>query len=783
MQVRQALKRRWNLPDRVYSRLLAAFASIVFSHAVWAGPINTTESLLAIEINQLKVSDGAMVLKEPDGSLWLRAQDMSSWRIRLPPAGGETFDGQTYFRIGDLAGVSFTLDEIRQTLKMAVLPESLMAAAPLSLARPLPVLSPSGTGGFLNYDLFGQVSPDSSGEGALFELGLFNGWGVGLNTVAFEEGRAGGRGIRLETAWVRDWPEKLSTLRLGDSLSRTASLFGGITRFAGVQYGTNFATQPQLITTPLQSIAGETGLPSVAEIYVNNNLIQRHDIPAGGFNITDIPAISGSGEVTVVVKDILGREQVITQPFYSSPVLLAEGLSDFSFEAGVERENFATRSADYGRVLASATWRKGLTDHLTAEAHGEWTKDHLNLGLGGVWLMPRYGVLGLGVAGSSADNGGGSQETLTYEYSQHGFSAGVRQQWASRDYRQLGQEASDPLPASQTSVFGGMPLGKAGNLALAWFRQDKRSEADSEFVTLSYQVSLPMRGTLLLNYLQTLTGEKAKAATLSLTFPFGERSTASYQHRNDLKRSGDADVHYLTLQQSLPAGEGWGYRLQLSDREENDLGVAYQGRYGTYSADVLQRSDGTTTNLVARGGVGWLSGKLFASRAIDDSFAMVNVSGFPDVRVYAENQLMGKTGQDGKLLLPQLRAYEENDIRIDHRDLPMDTKIETLRLKIAPYFRSGAHVEFPVRRLRPALMTLVREDGTPIPADARVTKAGETAYYSVGMDGLVYVDNMDDETLLVADYTGRQCRAHVVMPVAAGPQPDLGRQVCRETGP
>lgn len=783
MREKRALKRRWNDLGHVFPRLIAVLSFVLVSVAASAGMRDAMESLLAVELNQVNVSRGAMVLQEADGTIWLRADDLQAWRIRAPATGGETYGGQMHYRLSDLAGVTSKLDAVRQTLILAARPDALLAAAPLSLARPLPGLLPPGTGGFLNYDLFGRVSSESSGEGAQFELGIFNRWGVGLNTFAFEEGRAGGRGIRLETAWIKDWPDRLTTLQLGDSLSRTASLFGGVTRFAGIQYGTNFATQPQLVTTPLQTLSGETALPSVAEIYVNNNLIQRRDIAAGGFSITDIPAISGSGEVTVVVKDILGREQIITQPFYSSPILLAEGLSDFSFEAGVERENFAKHSADYGGALASATWRKGLTDNLTTETHGEWTKNHVNLGLGGIWLMPRYGVLGAGLAGSSTDDGLASMETLTYEYSQNGFSVGARQQWAGSEYRHLGQAENESLPARQTSVFGGLSLGNSGNFALAYFKQDKRAGADTEFATLSYQLGLPMRGTLLLNYLQTLTGEKAKAATLSLTFPFGERSTVSYQHRNDLKRDGDADVHYLTLQQSLPAGEGWGYRVQVSDREENDLGLAYQSRYGTYVADILQRSDGTTTNLMARGGLGWLSGKLFASRTIDESFGVVDVSGFAGVRVYAENQLMGKTGEDGKLLLPQLRPYEENDIRIDHRDLPMDTDIETLRLKIAPHFRSGARIEFPVKRLRSALLTLMLEDGRPVPSDARVTRVGRNTYYSVGMNGLIYVEDMDADFELVVNFTGVQCRARIAMPVSDEPQPDLGQQVCREDTP
>lgn len=783
MREKRALKRRWNEARRIVFGLISGLSCVLISPAAAAAIGHAAETLVAVELNQVNVSKGALVLLEPDGTLWLRDEDLLAWRIRPPEVSGERHEGKVYHRSSDLAGVSYKLDAVRQVLMLTARPDALLAARPLSLARSQPRLSPAGTGGFLNYDFFGRISPDGSGEGAQFEFGFFNRWGVGLNSLAFEEGRAGGRGIRLETAWIRDWPDRLTTLQLGDSLTRTASLFGGVTRFAGIQYGTNFATQPQLITTPLQTVSGETGLPSVAEIYVNNNLIQRRDIPAGGFSITDIPAISGSGEVTVVVKDILGREQVITRPFYSSPVMLAEGLSDFSLEAGAAREHFARRSADYGKALASATWRKGLSGRLTAESHAEWTKDHFNLGAGVIGLLPRYGVLGLGMAASSSDEGNGVLGALTYEYSGGGYSLGVRQQRAASNYRQLGQDDEEKLPASQTSLFGSMSLGRAGNLALGYFRQDKRGETDSAFMTLSYQAGLPWRGTLLLNYLQTFTGEKAKAATLALSFPFGSRGTLNYQHRNNLKAGGNADAHYLTLQQGLPAGEGWGYRVQVSDREENDLGLAYQGPYGTYAADIMQRSEGTTTSLMARGGVGWLSGKPFASRTIDGSFGVVDVSGFAGVRVYAENQLMGKTGEDGKLLLPQLRPYQENDIRIDHRDLPMDAEISTLQLKIAPHFRSGAQIDFPVRRLRPALLTLMREDGQPVPADARVMRAGSNTYYSVGMNGLVYIDDMDADSELSVQYAGGECRVHVAMPDNVGPQPDLGKHVCKEAAP
>ena len=49
----------------------------------------------------------------------------------------------------------------------------------------------------------------------------------------------------------------------------------------------------------------------------------------------------------LVVKDILGNEQIITKNFYQSPILLAKGENDFSLESGFLRKNYGTKSNDY----------------------------------------------------------------------------------------------------------------------------------------------------------------------------------------------------------------------------------------------------------------------------------------------------------------------------------------------------------------------------------------------------------------------------------------------------
>ncbi|WP_431260641.1 hypothetical protein ACQ86G_11325 [Roseateles chitinivorans] len=62
-----------------------------------------------------------------------------------------------------------------------------------------------------------------------------------------------------------------------------------------------------------------------------------------------------------MVRDLLGREQIVVQPYYISPSLLKPGLSAYSVEAGWLRLNYGIDSNRYGRAVLAGTWRNGLT--------------------------------------------------------------------------------------------------------------------------------------------------------------------------------------------------------------------------------------------------------------------------------------------------------------------------------------------------------------------------------------------------------------------------------------
>lgn len=147
----------------------------------------------------------------------------------------------------------------------------------------------------------------------------------------------------------------------------------------------------------------------------------------------------------MVVRDVLGRETVLVQNFFSHPELLEQDLSDWSLDAGAVRRNIGTSDADYGQGFASGLWRHGLTQDLTVEAGAEFASNTRGAGLGFVRAFPFNLLSQLAVAFSDDNIAGNGRQWLAgleYKRISHGFT--MREEGASRTYRQIGRDTSAP---------------------------------------------------------------------------------------------------------------------------------------------------------------------------------------------------------------------------------------------------------------------------------------------------------------------------------------------------
>ena len=173
---------------------------------------------------------------------------------------------------------------------------------------------------------------------------------------------------------------------------------------------------------------------------------------------------------------------------------------------------------------------------------------------------------------------------------------------------------------------------------------------------------------------------------------------------------------------------------------------------------------------------------------MQESFALIRVPGVPNVRVYLSNQLVGRTDSNGDLLVPNLLSYYGNSIRIDDRDIPLDYDVREVEETIAPPYRGGAFVEFPVQRVRTIVGSVVMKtpEGEVIPAfgELNVTDRLKTYTSPLGRHGELYLENVPPGTFNgTVEFSGGACSVAIVVPPTSGNVVKLGRLLCRHEAP
>jgi outer membrane usher protein len=738
-----------------------------------------TELLLEVEVNGLRVGDAVLMLRSADGRLHASAESLRAWRLRVPQIAARVEGSTAWLPLEAIAGVTVRFDAKRQRAEITALPEAFEPSAIAAANRSGPSPVEPQPGGFLNYALVGSRASGSGSIAAQIEGAAFSRHGVLIAGALLQEGNDAREVVRLDTTYTRDFPGRLESLRIGDAIS-VGGAWGRPLRVGGVQWGTNFALQPGFVSFPTLTAHGEAALPSTVDIFVNNALIAQQPVPPGPFSISNIPVVSGAGDVQLVVRDLLGREVVLLQPFYGTNSLLRAGLSEYSLEVGAERDGYGIDSFDYGSVVASATWRHGFDDRLTGELRGEATARHVALGGALDALVPGIGVLSTTLAASEAKHAGsGVLAGVGFSHQTREIGYTLRARWSSDAWRQAGASTLAPVPKLEASASLGATLGRFGSLSAAYVDQRFRDRDDNRFATLGWTVPLVRGAALAFTALRNFV-EHSITFSATFTIPFGSRDSASLsQFVQRGGASGDNDYTQINVQRSLPIGEGWGYRI--FGRSETDLqaGVAYQASFGSYAAEITRFEGTNAVRLSASGGIGTIGGYAFASREITESFGVVRVDNYEGVGILLDNQLAARTDANGYAVLPRLRAYDINQIGIVQGDVPLDATIERLKVETVPFFRSGVLIDFPARRSRGAMLTIVLDDGTPMPPGATVHIAGHERYFPVGLDGETYVTGLGERNRLIVRWRGRQCEIDVPFAATSDPLPQLGSYTCK----
>ena len=688
-----------------------------------------------------------------------------------------TVRGMEYVALAAIPGFASKINFANQSIELTFAPPA-FAVTKLSMElSERPRLNKVLPSLFLNYDFNYSASqsktgPTTSDIGVVTELGASSDWGVLTSTqVGRDLSRTSSTGVaarwlRLETSFTRDIPDQNRTLRLGDTSTR-AGMHGRSVYFGGVQYATNYALTPGFLTRPLPIIRGVSFAPSTVDLYVNDVLRQTSRVPAGPFAIENSASLTGSGEARLVVRDLLGREIVTVQPFFTAVELLAPGLSDWSVEAGRLRLDLGRKSGSYGDPFVSGTVLRGLNDGLTVELRGVATRHHADAGVGVIASLPGD-VLGKGAVAISRNQAleNGRQLFLGLQRSWLRSTAQIQMEGSTRGFRNLG-DGPGSLPVRH-QVAGNFSYSSEnlGNFGFGFARIARYDALQITTISANYSIRVGRDSTLLFNLNKVLGQASGTSVSASLLVPLEDR----IQLNATIGNHGTAKDYFVSTTKS-PEGEiGLGWRALAGVRQDAALaegGVYYSGRHGRVFGDISASSDQTAVRAGATGGLLFANNRFFASPRLDGSFAIAEVAGFGNVGVGLGSNILSRTDAAGVALIPRLSPYQNNSIRLDAKELPINAELDSIEQIVVPGYRSGVMAVFPVRSGRGALLRIVFDDGQPAPAGAVVQIEEDKQEFYVARRGESFVTGLQSSNRVSLSWDGQRCDFAVLLPPAA----------------
>lgn len=718
---------------------------------------------LQLLVNQM-LTQKIVPVTVQDGRYWVDAGELRSVGVRL--AG----DASGLQALDTIEGLASRYDEEQQLLELTLpsewLPHQQLGETSIYDLTP----AQSDPGLLFNYDLFYSDSEEAARYlSGFFEQRVFGGFGVVENTGVYRHtfndvGAQEDGYRRYDTYWRYNDQPRMTSYQMGDLISG-ALTWNSAVRMGGVQVSRNFDLRPDLVTYPLPRFSGDAQVPSSVDLFINNARISSDEIAPGPFTLSNVPFISGAGTATVVTTDALGRQVATNVPFYVTNSLLQKGLYDYSLSIGQLRKDYGVRDFGYGSNASSGTFRYGVSDGFTLESHAEVGEALRQGGLGGTFAVGRWGTLTTSYSHSGYDDLRGYQYSLGYSYYSSLFGVGMQRVQRSAGYTDLGRVAAlengilDSAMARRMDqlTFSVNPR-DWGSFGIGYFASEARDGELTRILNLSWSRSLWGNSSLYLSLNRQIGGE-GYSAMMQFILPFDMFSTLSAS----IERNTEGDYRQrIGYGRTPPVNGGVGYNLAYADGGGRyaQADVTWRNRYNQVQVGIYDDAGRRSQWANMAGSLVVMNGGAFATNRISDAFVLVSTTGFADVPVSFENQLIGRTDGSGHLLVPWVPSYYRGQYEVDPLGLPANVRVPEVTHEIAVHQGSGALLTFDMQRVIAASIVLIDSRGEVLPRGSKAYLVGSDNTTYVGWDGLVYFEGLAEHNRVRIELPeGNTCEA------------------------
>ncbi len=730
-------------------------------------------------IDGYKINLVAGFVKLADGGLAAARSELAEIGIKVPGSGKP----EEQIALSSIVGLTYKFDEATLTIDIKA-PDSARIPKAYDVIPKEEMLAASdgGYGAVLNYA--GYAAANSTLNNNTVH---FTGASINLDARAYapfgvlrQTGSFGSTtfsdvtATRLDTTWTTSNQTRAETYRAGDFIS------GGLNwtrpvRMGGAEVQRNFAIRPDLITTPMANLKGSAAVPSTLDIFVNGTKTYSQQVTPGPFEINRLPMISAQGNAQIVLTDTNGRQTTVETSLFSSPLLLAPKLFDYSIDLGLARRNYGIDSFDYSpEPMVVASGRYGFTKSFTGEAHLEAKHDLVEAGLGGVFQAGKFGTFNLAAAISDYRGDIGAFGYASWNWENQSLRIQASSARTLGNFNDLAAAT-----AAQTIVPGSTIISAAVPKAVDQITATYGIAGLETTVGGSAIHYLPAVGneTLLFNLNATKTFRNritvfANAYVdafdtsnfgfgIGATLPFGgvdKTIAASGAANYDQKNGTSVQASVIKPLESSYGSYGWRVNGLYNNSPNLAASGAYRSEYGIYSADLVGTSKSISGDMRIEGSIIGTKAGVFAGNPVTDSFAIVD-AGVPGVKVDFENRYAGTTGKNGKLLLTQLQSYRPAKISVDPNSLPLNANVSETDRRVATRMLSGTVVDFGVKKsTSSALVILKDKTGAFVEPGTAITVEGQKENFPMGYDGQVYLTGLAAKNALAMNVKGQPCK-------------------------
>ncbi|HEU4687589.1 MAG TPA: fimbria/pilus outer membrane usher protein, partial [Vicinamibacterales bacterium] len=496
----------------------------------------------------------------------------------------------------------------------------------------------------------------------------------------------------------------------------------------------------------------------------------------------------GRNDAQVIIRDAFGVERELSSTYYLTTTALADGVQDYQYSLGFRRQGIGEESWDYRTPVALARHRVGVSDSVTVGGRFETSPGHLYNAGPSLNLRLPFAEIEAAAAVSQSLGEWGTASLVGFNVTRRRISTGGSVRLASRRYATLTPNPENEDPATEANVFASASLSDPVTVtmqhSLTRLHQGITRARTGILSTIHLARNMELTASVADVRDERTRGKEVFAG---ITILLGRSATASVGHVRD----GRGNRMTVDAQRSLPVGEGYGYQFH-GEGGDNSMATGaarYQSRYGRYELRQETLNGDTNTTVSAAGSIVGIGGGVYASRPVQDSYALVRVPGVKGVRAFSSHQEVGRTGRNGDLLVPDLHAYYANILDVADTDIPLQYAVPDVNQTLALPYRGGAVAVFSVQKIQRVVGSIrladQGEDRIPAYGELIVTAKGQEVTSPIGGSGRFYFEDLAAGThsAVVRDSTGKECTFTITVPSSEGTLVNLGTLRCEARQP